>query len=78
MKLFQATIEGNNSCYVHTLLIVSENEDLAHKQLCKQQKREVKYTQKLKELDIDMKKSTVIEYVGWGENETRYYGHDGL
>jgi len=48
-------------------LIIAKDEENAHKQLCKQQKREVKYTQKLKELNIDMTKPNVIEYVGWGE-----------
>jgi len=66
MKLFQATIISANSCYVHTLLVVAEDEKKAHDQLCEQQKREVKYTHKLKELNIDMTKPNVIEYVGWG------------
>ena len=70
MKIYQATIESNNSCYLHTLLIVAENEEMAHKQLCEQQKRQVKYTKKLKELYIDFKKPTVIEYVGWGYSDS--------
>ena len=73
MKIYQATIVANNSVYVETLLIVAENEELAHKQLCDKQKRQVKYTQKLKELDINMKKPNVIEYVGWGHRDTDRY-----
>ena len=69
MKLYQATIISQNSCYVHTLLIVAENKEAAHEQLFKQQGREIEYTKKLKELDIDMTKSCVIEYVGFGESE---------
>jgi hypothetical protein len=70
MKIYQATIESNNRRYLHTLLIVAENEELAHKQLCEQQKRQVKYTRKLEELKIDLKTPNVIEYVGWGHNDS--------
>jgi len=70
MKLYQATIIASNSCYVHTLLIVAENEEMAHKQLCENQDNKfIKYTKKLKQLDIDMTKPQVIEYVGFGECE---------
>lgn len=67
MKVFQATIVSGNSCYVHTVLVIAENEERADKLLCEQQKRKVQYTHKLKELNIDMTKEGVIEYVGWGE-----------
>jgi len=76
MKLFQATIIANNSCYLETVLVVAENEEDADKLLCAQQKRKVKYTKKLKELDIDMTKPQVIEYVGWGHTESNYCGED--
>lgn len=72
MKLFKATIVSDNSCYVHTLLIIAENEQKAHEQLCEQQKRKVQYKSKLTELNIDMSKPSVIEYVGFGENESDY------
>jgi len=70
MKLFKATIVANNSCYLHTLLIVAENEATAHEMLCEYQGYKVKYTQKLMELDIDMTKPQVLEYVGWGHSES--------
>ena len=71
MKLFQATIVSKNSCYVHTLLVVAENEEKAHDLLCENQgNRFIQYTKKLKQLDIDMTKPQVIEYVGFGENES--------
>ncbi len=76
MKLFQATIISNNSCYVHTLLIIDKDIESAHKQLCEQQKREVHYTHQLKELNIDFTKPNIIEYVGWGESESCYGGED--
>jgi len=73
MKLYQATIVSKNSCYVHTLLVVAENEELAHDLLCENQgSKFVKYTKKLKELDIDMTKPQVIEYVGFGCSESDY------
>ncbi len=74
MKLYQATIVSKNSCYVHTLLIVAENEELAHNQICENQgSKFIKYTKKLKELDIDMTKPQVIEYVGFGCSESDNY-----
>jgi len=76
MKLYQATIVSKNSCYVHTLLIVAENKEKAHEQLCEnQKKRHIWYTKKLKELDIDMNKPQVIEYVGFGHSESDF-GYD--
>ena len=76
MKLYQATIVSKNSCYVHTLLVVAENEEMAHDQLCENQgSKHIKYTKKLKELDIDMTKPQVIEYVGFGCSESDY-GYD--
>ncbi len=70
MKLFKATIESKNPCYLHTLLVVAENEEQADKQLCEHQGRKVKYTQPLKELNVDMTKPNVIEYVGWGHSDS--------
>ena len=70
MKLFKATIVSGNSCYVHTLLIIAEDEKKADEQLCEQQKRKVQYKNKLTELKLDMSKPSVIEYVGFGENES--------
>lgn len=69
MKIFKATIVSNNSCYLHTVLVIAEDEEKANKLLCEQQKRKVEYTQPLKELNIDMKKPNVIEYVGWGYSD---------
>lgn len=69
-KLYQATIECSNSCYIETLLIVAKSKDEAHKQLCEHEKRTVRYKRELKELDIDMTKPNVIPYVGFGENES--------
>ena len=77
MKLFKATIVANNSCYLHTLLIVAENEATAHEMLCENQDNKfIKYTQKLVELDIDMTKPQVLEYVGWGHSESDYDSGD--
>jgi hypothetical protein len=70
MKLFKATIKASNSCYLHTVLVVAEDKEKAHSQLCEQQKRKVKYTQPLKELYVDMNKPGVIEYVGWGSSDS--------
>jgi len=76
MKLYQATIECSNSCYIETLLIIAENEENADKQLCEHKKRKVKYKRKLKELEIDFSKPNVIPSVGFGENESNYEGDD--
>jgi hypothetical protein len=70
MKVFQATIESNNSCYVETVLVVAENEKQADVILCKHEKRKVKYTQKLMKVKISLTKPHVIPMVGWGENES--------
>ena len=75
-KLYKATIECGNSCYVETLLITAKNKEEAHKLLCKHEKREVRYKQELKELVVDMEKATVIPMVGFGENESNYEGDD--
>ena len=76
MKIFKATIVASNSCYLHTLIIVAEDKEKAHNQLCEQQKRTVKYTQPMKELTIDLDKPSVIEYVGWGHKESDYCSDD--
>lgn len=76
MKIFTATIVSNNGCYLHTLLVVAEDKKKAHDQLCEQQKRKVKYTEQLKEVDIDLNKPTVIEYVGWGHTSSDYGSDD--
>lgn len=68
-KLFQATIECSNSCYVETLLITAKDKTEAHKLLCKHEKREVRYKSELKELALNMEKATVIPMVGFGEND---------
>ena len=72
MKLFQATIISGNSCYLETVLVVAEDKEKAHSLLCENKKRKVKYTQKLKELEIDFTKPAVIEYVGWGHSDNDY------
>lgn len=71
-KLFQVTIECNNSCYVETLLIIAKDKTEAHKLLCEHEKREVQYKRELKELALDMKKATVIPMVGFGESKSDY------
>lgn len=72
MKLFQATIIASNSCYLETVLVVAEDKEKAHSLLCEKEKRKVKYTQKLKELDIDFTKPTVVGFVGWGHSDNDY------
>lgn len=69
LKIYTATIVANNSCYLETVLVVAESKEKAHDQLCEKKRREVKYTQSLKELDIDFKTPTVIEYAGWGNSD---------
>lgn len=69
MKVFQATIVSGNSCYVETVLVIAEDKEKAHDQLCEHEKRKVKYTRRLEEINIDMTKPNVIEYVGWGESD---------
>ena len=77
MKLFKCTVEANNSCYVETLLIVADNEKDAENQI-KNSRRdkdkgsgrinptyEIKYTQPLTELKIDLNKKSILE-VGFG------------
>ena len=76
MKLYQATIVTNNSCYIETLLIVANDEKEAHDILCTHKKRKVQYTEKIKELVLDMTKSNVIPYVGWGSNDDSDSGLD--
>ncbi len=76
MKLFQATIECSNSCYVETLLITAKDKKEAHKLLCEHKKREVRYTLELKNLVLNMEKATVIPMVGFGENASNYEGDD--
>ena len=77
MKLFKCTIEANNSCYVETLLIVADNEKDAENQIKDSRRNqdkgsgrinptyEIKFTQPLKELKIDLNKKGIIE-VGFG------------
>jgi len=76
MKIYQATIVTNNSCYIETLLVIAKDKTQAHKQLCKHEEREVKYTRKLKEIEINMTKPNVIEYVGFGNNESKNHRYD--
>jgi hypothetical protein len=73
MKLYQATIECANSCYVETVLVVANDMEQADEVLCVNQKRKVTYKKKLKELQIDMTKPSVIEHVGFGENESDFH-----
>jgi hypothetical protein len=76
IKLYQATIECSNSCYVETLLITAKDKKEAHKLLCEHEKRDVRYKRELKELALNMYKATVIPMVGFGENESNYEGDD--
>lgn len=72
MKIFQATIECNNTCYVETVLVVAENETQADSLLCKHEKRRVTYKNKLEEIELDLKTPHVIPMVGFGENDNDY------
>ena len=56
--------------------MVAEDNEKAHDQLCEHEKRKVQYTKKLEELNIDLKKPTVIGMVGWGHSENDYGGDD--
>jgi len=77
MKLFKATIVSGNSCYIETVLIVAENEKLAHELLTEKKKRKIEYKSSgLKELNVDFTKPNVVEMVGFGENESNYEGDD--
>ena len=71
MKLFQCTIVSQNSCYVQTLLVVAEDKIEADKLIKENQKtfHNLKYTQPLKEITINMDIPNVINYVGWGHND---------
>lgn len=75
MKIYQCTIVSQNSCYLHTLLVIAQDEASAHKQLCEHQKMTVEYTRPLKEIKIDLTTPKVIDYVGWGHNDSDY-GYD--
>lgn len=72
MKIFQATVISKNPCYLHTVLVIEKNKNLAHIALCKQLGRVVTYTQELKELNIDLNTPSVIEQVGWGRSDSNY------
>lgn len=76
MKIFKATIQAANSCYVETLLVIAEDKEKAHLQLCEHEKRQVIYVRQLQELTLDLTKPNVIPYVGWGHNEDSRYGDD--
>ena len=77
MKLFKATIVSGNSCYIETVLIVAENELLAHELLTEKKKRKIEYKSGgLKELNVDFTKPNVVEMVGFGENEFDFEGDD--
>lgn len=69
MKIFKATIEASNNCYVKTLIVIAENKELAHDQICEKEKRQVVYKKNLTEIKIDASKPSVIE-VGFGENDS--------
>lgn len=75
MKIFKATIEASNSCYVQTVLVIAENKKLAHDQLCKKEKRQVIYKSDLQEIQIDTNNPNVIE-IGFGENDSDYSSDD--
>jgi hypothetical protein len=70
MKLFKCTIVADNSCYVETKIVTAKDEKSADKEICKKAKRKVKYTQPLQEVKIDLLKSKVYDYIGWGRNES--------
>ncbi len=76
LKIFQATIMSENTCYLETVLIIDEDEEKAHKSLCRAEKREVRYTRRLKELCIDKTKPNVIQFVGWGPSHGGFRGGD--
>ena len=81
MKLFKCTVETYpNNCYVETLLIVADNKEDADKQI-KDSRRdkdkgsgrinptyEIKYTEGLKEIKIDLTKRGILE-VGFGHGD---------
>ena len=71
MKLYKATLETvPNNCYVETVIITADTEEEAHQLLVKKNGQwGVKYTQKMKEIKIDMSKKQVIE-VGFGHGES--------
>ena len=66
MKVFKATIVSGNSCYIETVLVIAEDKEKAHDQLCEHEKRKVQYTKRLEEINIDMTKPNVIGFVGFG------------
>lgn len=69
MKIFTATVEGYNTCYVETLIIIANTTKEAHILLCDHLKREVVYTRSLKEITIDTTIANVIGYIGFGHND---------
>jgi diphthamide synthase subunit DPH2 len=81
MKLFQCTVEAYpNNCYVRTLLIIADDEKDAENQIINKRRNqdkgsgrinptyEIKYTQPLKEIKIDLSKKGILE-VGFGSAE---------
>ena len=44
-KLYKATYEANNSCYVISVIVHAIDEKDAHEKICEYAKREVKYNQ---------------------------------
>ena len=67
-KTFVATIVGDDSCHVYTLIVVAKNETLAAKLINNNAGRDVKYKSMPKEIVIDMTKPNVID-VASGHNE---------
>ena len=78
MKLFNCTVEAYpNNCYVETLLIVADDKKDAETHIKDRRRNrdkgsgrlnpnyEIKYTQQLKELKIDLNKRGILE-VGFG------------
>jgi diphthamide synthase subunit DPH2 len=88
MKLFKCTVETYpNNCYVETLLIVADNKEDAEKQIKDSRRNEdkgsgrinpnyeIKYTEGLKEIKIDLNKRGILE-VGFGHNDDGREGDD--
>jgi hypothetical protein len=82
MKLFKCTVETYpNNCYVETLLIVAENKEDADKQIKDSRRNkynenpQIKYTQQLKELKINLNKRGILE-VGFGHGDDGREGDD--
>lgn len=77
MKLFKATIESINSCYVKTLLVTAASKHDAHNLIVESKKGKytqnprVVYKSELKEININLEMPGILE-VGFSSNDSDF------